>query len=164
LSGTDEYRKDRLKIISEIVEAPYPIRLLAPKGKEIQVERPFLPTTYRQHDAIGNLCPILEVTLDMLGNATIRGMASLVKRYLNSISLDLAVIVTRPDGQTEGDEPEACLGLWRMSHIDVTQYPTLPDRFETDGCSDELVQAIRANILVKGAHLDSTRPICVASS
>jgi hypothetical protein len=150
--------------MSEIVEAPYPIRLLAPKGKEIQVERPFLPTTYHRHDVVGDLCPILEVTLDMLGNATIRGMASLVKRYLSGISLDLAAIVTAPDGQTEGDEPEACLGLWRMNHIDVTQYPRLPDRFETDGCSDETVQAIRAHILLKGARLDSVRRISVASS
>jgi hypothetical protein len=82
LSGTDEYRKDRLKIMPEIVEAPYPIHLLAPKGTELRVETPFLPTTYRHHDAAGDRCPILEVTLDFLGNATMRGMASLVKRYL----------------------------------------------------------------------------------
>jgi hypothetical protein len=102
-------------------------------------------------------CPIIEVTLDMVGNRAIRGMASLVKRYLNSISVDLAAIISKPDGQ-EKDEPEACLGLWRLHHIDISKCPPLPDRYAMEkGASDQHPDLVRASLLSKAAEEHSSQ-------
>jgi hypothetical protein len=153
LTGDDAYRKERLKIVLEFVQAPYPVKLLAPKGAEIPVFRPGLvDTVYHppSHEPILDECPVWEVTLDFLGNSAIRGMASIVKRYLSSMSVDFGLVLSKPQGQTE-DEPEAVLGLWRFDKIVVDQYPTLPSRFEAAGATEESRDAARANVLLKEA-------------
>lgn len=64
-----------------------------------------------------------------MANRAMRGMASLVKRYLSSISVDVAVTIDKPDGQVE-DELSACVGMWRFDMIDVSSCPKLPERME----------------------------------
>ena len=139
LNGDDAYRQARLKILPEVVEANYVVKSMAPKGNKTLHREGLIETIYHTSsdgaleggpspNNASLLCPIVEVTLDMVGNRAIRGMASLVKRYLVSISVDLAAIISKPDGQEE-DEPEACLGLWRLHHIDISKCPPLPDRF-----------------------------------
>ena len=163
LNGSDEYRRARLKIMPEILEAAYAIRLMAPKGREITLDKEdFLPTTYRTHDVAGKQCPIMEVTLDLMTNSTMRGMAALVKRYIGGISIDNALVISTPDDQNE-KEPEACLGLFRMNHLDVDTCPSLPDRFETEGCSMATVDSIRASLLTKSAAQFSSRSIRVST-
>jgi hypothetical protein len=163
LNSDDAYRKARLKLMPELVEAPYPVRLMAPKGKELVVHRPgLIDTIYYAHDVAGDLCPTWEVTLDLMGTPAIRGMATIVKRYLKSMSVDFAAIISKPEGQKE-DEPEACLGLWRMNHLDLAQAADLPDRFAAEGCCDETIHAIRASILIESANEASSKCITVTS-
>jgi hypothetical protein len=133
---------------------------MAPKGRELVVQRSdLINTTYNLHQATlsasnKKIWPSLEVTLDLMGNRPIRGMASLVKRYLKFISVDLAAIISKPEGQ-EQDEPEACLGLWCFNHIDVAKCPDLPDRFDGDALSEnDHPDVIRANRLVKLAECE----------
>ena len=139
------------------------MRLMAPTGIELEVQRDgLLETTYHHHDSSGDLCVVYEVALDLMVNSTMRGMASLVKSYLSRMSIDLCAIISKPKGQ-EKDEPEACLGLWRLHRLNVGQYPTLPDRFSTDGCSQETIHAIRATMLAKNANLESSKTIAVSA-
>ena len=141
LAGDDDYRRNRLKIIPELVEAPYPIRLICSKDAELQIHSDgWLETSYHSHCAD---CPIWEVNVDCMGNSAIRGMASLIKRYMVGIKADFALVISHPD-----DEVGAVLGLWRFDHLNVSQYPTLPDRYEG---LDESVDVARANHLVKEA-------------
>lgn len=56
-------------------------------------------------------------------------MAGILKRHFESVAIDVAVVIQKPDGQDE-DEPEACLAMWRFNHIDVSKCPVFPDRFE----------------------------------
>ena len=143
LSGDDNYRKSRLKIIPAIVDAPYVIRSMAPKNSVLTIQRNgLLDTIYHMHETKGSQRPIVEVTLDLMGTRAIRGMAALVKRYLTTMSVDFAAIISKPDGQVK-DEPQACLGLWRFDHIDVTNCPDLPDRF----CDEAAVAAASAKNL-----------------
>ncbi len=138
--GDDDYRRDRLKIIPELVEAPYPIRMIASKNKELQIHSTgWLETNYYSHC---DECPIWEMNVDCMGNSAIRGMASLVRRYLSGMKADFALVISHPD------ELGAVLGLWRFDHLDVNQYPTLPDRYEG---TDESVDATRAYQLVQEA-------------
>lgn len=140
LAGDDDYRRNRLKIIPELVEAPYPIRLLCSKDAELQIHSDgWLETTYYSHC---DGCPTWEVNVDCMGNSAIRGMALLIKRYLVGIKADFALVISHPD------EVGAVLGMWRFDHLNVNQYPTLPDRYEG---LDESVDVVRANQLVKEA-------------
>lgn len=148
LAGTDDYRRDRLKIIPELIEAPYAIRLLTTKDAELQIHYDgWLETKYFSHHD-DNGCPLWEVNIDFLGNSAIRSMASLVKRCLTGIKADFALVISNPD------EPEAILGLWRFDHVNVSHYPTLPDRFDAvEESADvarayELVQTVSQRRLV----------------
>lgn len=73
------------------------------------------------------LAPLLEMELDLVSTRAMRAMASLVKRYLPTISVDVAAVIQKPDGQVE-DEPEACLCLWKFHHLDISGCQPLPDR------------------------------------
>jgi hypothetical protein len=149
--------------LPEVVEANYVVKSMAPKGNKTLHREGLIETIYNQCDGVEgpeSSCPIVEVTLDMVGNRAIRGMASLVKRYLNSISVDLAAIISKPDDQEE-DEPEACLGLWRLHHIDISKCPPLPDRFammEKGASEKRNSDLVRANLLSKAAEEYISQP------
>jgi hypothetical protein len=156
----DEYRKRRLFLTPEIVEAAYAIKMVAPKGKDLQLQKDGLTENYYHfYENDGHGAPLVEVTLDMVGNKAIRGMASLVKRYLVTLSIDFAAVVRAPENSTT-PEPEACLGLFRLHHLDVNAAPTLPDRYSygksaSMGKADEL----RASMLVKEASIRMGVPV-----
>ena len=169
LAGSPEYRQHRLKLLPELVQAPYAIRLMAPKANAPPptVHQEGLVTTkYHEHDVGATTtsgsssgvettvnktqAPIFEVTMDLMEQRTVRSMACLVKRYLPSMSIDFALVISKPDG-SEDEEPEAVLGMWRWDHLQLTEYPSLPDRLATDGCSRETLDAVRASLLAKEA-------------
>ena len=152
----DEYRKRRIFLTPDIAEAAYAIKMVAPKGKEMALQKDGLTeNTYNFYENDGHGAPLLEVTLDLMGNKAIRGMASLVKRYLVGLSIDFAAIIKAPEGSTE-PEPAACLGLFRLHHLDVEAAPTLPDRFSyQSGSVDNARKAdeLRASMLMKEASM-----------
>ena len=127
LVGDDAYRNARLKILPCLVDGPLPIKMIAPPKKELSVSCASLPSQWKFHKkeirADGTVLePVLEMEIDVISNAAIRGVSGMLKRYIKSIALDLAVIIHAPDPQ---EEPEACLGLWRFDHIDVETCPTI---------------------------------------
>ena len=136
LSGDDDYRNARLKMIPSLVDGPMPIRMVAPPKREKVVQCDFLPIIWKQlnegKSADGQKTSAhLEATLDCMTHGAIRAMASLVKKYLQKLAVDVALVISNPDGQEE-PEPSACLGLCRLNHIDVSMAPTLPDRFASE--------------------------------
>lgn len=147
-----------------LVQAPLPVKLLAPKDAEITIfYEGFLDTIYHSsHEPSTDDCPIWEVTLNLMSTSAIRGMASIVKRYLSSMSVDLGLVLSKPDGQVE-DEPEVVLGLWRFDHMDISQFPSLPNRFETAGSTAERGDALRARLLVEQASKRMVVDVSAAS-
>jgi hypothetical protein len=123
-------------MVPSLVDGPMPIRMLAPPKREKVVNCDWMPISWNQHeeeiDANGTtMCPILEVTLDCMTSRAIRSMAGLVKKYLYTLSIDVAIVIGTPQNQSVV-EPSACLGLWRFDHIDLSQCPHLPDRYSVD--------------------------------
>lgn len=123
---------------------------MAPAKREITVHCDLLPTKWRHFDATTQedgryLHPCLELELDLMANKTMRGFASLVKRYLCSMSVDVAIVVDKPDLQAE-DELSACVAMWRFDKVDITQCPKLPDR--DDLGSGIQADTIRASMLI----------------
>jgi hypothetical protein len=47
--------------------------------------------------------------------------------------MEMAAVIGKPAGQEKNEgELEACLGLWRMDHIDVSACPQFSDRFANE--------------------------------
>jgi hypothetical protein len=135
LNGDSEYRNERLKVIPSIVEGPLAVKILAPPKKEVRLNCASLPVSWQQYDPETTskgrkLCPALEVTLDCLSARSMRTMAGIVKRNLRYLSVDMAIVIGQPRGKEE--ELEACLGLWRMDHVEVSACPHFPDRLATE--------------------------------
>jgi len=107
LRGDDDYRNARLKIIPSLVDGPMPIRMAAPAKRERPVHNPdLIPVSWRKLQNDGHKNPHLEATLDCLSGKAIRSAASLVKRFLVKLSIDVAIVLSRPEDQTE-PEPSA---------------------------------------------------------
>jgi Protein ENHANCED DISEASE RESISTANCE 2, C-terminal len=125
----------RLKMIPSVVDGPLAVRVLAPPKREICVSCALLPVSWRSYEAEVDaatgrkLAPTLEITLDCTSNRAMRSMAGILKRNLQSLAIDVAIVIQKPDEKDE-DEPQACLAMWRFNHIDVSKCPTFPDRFE----------------------------------
>jgi hypothetical protein len=137
LNGDSKYRNERLKVIPSVVEGPLAVKVLAPPKKEMLLNCALLPVSWQQYNPETSegrkLCAALEVTLDCMSNRAMRGMAGIVKRNLKHLSIDMACVIGKPAGQEEDeDESEACLGLWRMDHIDVSACPGFPDRWANE--------------------------------
>lgn len=137
-----------------VVDGPLPIRMLAPPKRERTVHCDLLPTKWRQSEGMTRpdgryLHPCLELELDLMANKTMRGFSSLVKRHLCKLSVDVAVVIDKPDLQEE-EEPSACVGMWRFDKVDVSQCPHLPERLGHSVQAD----TIRASILMQQTQLD----------
>ena len=85
-----------------------PIRMAAPAKRERPVHNPdLIPVFWRKLQDDGHRQRAhLEATLDCLSGKAIRSMASLVKRFLVKLSIDCAILVNKPEDQTE-PEPSA---------------------------------------------------------
>jgi hypothetical protein len=128
-----------------------PIRMVAPPKREKVVNCDWMPILWNQRDEETDttsgkrLCAQLEATLDCMTSRAIRSMAGLVKRYLHILSIDVAVVIGKPDGEEGENEPGACLGLWRFNHIDVSECPHLPDRCVVEAHSQPEADVLRAS-------------------
>jgi hypothetical protein len=156
LNGNDEYKDLRLKMLPYVVDGPYPIKVLSPPKKEVTINCALLPTKWHQHEGETRtdgryLYPCLELELDLMATKVMRGFASLVKRYLSKMLVDVAVTIDKPDLQQE-EELSACIGMWRFDKVDISHCPNLPNRLS--GRSSVQADTIRASILMQQTELD----------
>jgi hypothetical protein len=129
-------------MVPSLVDGPLPVRMLAPPKREKVINCDWMPIIWNQHDEETDetgkiLCAQLEATLDCMTSRPIRSMAGLVKKYLHMLSIDVAVVIAKPDHtmKENTDEPSACLGIWRFHHIDISQCPQLPDRYVVEAAA-----------------------------
>lgn len=132
INNDDEYRNNRFKILPCLVDGPLPIRILAPPKKEVTIQGNILPTKWIKHTATTAsdgtvLHPCLELEVDLISKSTLRNVSGVLRNYMKSFCIDLAVILSKPTPD-DPDEPGACVGLWCVDHIDIDRCPRLPDR------------------------------------
>jgi len=121
LKGSSEYRTKRFTLRPCLVEGPLPIRIMASPGEDYEVGAEYLPMSWHLVRAQGGEAPLLGLDIDATSDKVLRSAASLAKRYLNSISIDVGAVI-------EDDDAACCLGLWRMNRIDAKSCPALPER------------------------------------
>ena len=105
----------------------------------------FMSTTYSSTPATAEHCPTMCLTLDLISNATIRGLVGIFKRNMHRMTVDFACIICSGDE----NDPSAILGLWRMDHLVGEEYPLLPDRYSEEDKDPEKADSIRGSLLIQ---------------
>ena len=134
LLGTDDYRDERLFIVPQLVDAPLPVKAIAPSKAEILVRSKKVlscwhksPSGTADKDEVDvdqkkvPLYPALELELDLIASRAIRNVVGVVSRHLHRISLDVACVIYDKDKQTS-----VCLTCFCFDHIDMTSCPSFP--------------------------------------
>ena len=133
LMGDNEYRNLRAKIVPFVVDGPLAIRLIKPPPMEIDIDGPRHPAKWTNvpksiDPVMGKTThALLEVDIDLLSVKAIRRVINIVRPHLQSITIDLAVIVSKPQ-HSEIEEPSACLGLWRIDKVDFESCAVFPEK------------------------------------
>jgi hypothetical protein len=94
------------------------VKLVAPPTQEIVCSCEYLPLAWAKFDAdsVKGHQVAIELAFDCVTYRAIRTMTSLLKRNLKSLSMDVALVISTPDGQTK-EEPQVCLGMLRLDRI-----------------------------------------------
>jgi hypothetical protein len=73
------------------------------------------------------------VTLDCVSSRSMRTATGIATRSATRLSMDVATVTGKSAGQEDDEgELQACLGLWRMDRIDVSNCPQFPDRLANE--------------------------------
>jgi hypothetical protein len=142
-------------MIPSIVEAPFAIRIVNPGKIETTVHCDYVNVVWKKYEKSvtpsgKKLCVALEATLDLMSTRVIRTAASLVKNNLKHLVTDVAIVISKPDLQEE-EEPMACIGCWRFSHINIAACPDMPDRYIAEAKANQLdPSVVRASVVCIG--------------
>jgi hypothetical protein len=125
------------------------IRLIRPKPQEFNIHGIRHPVTW--HQVSKSIDPqtrkesaaILECDIDLVSNPTIRKVVSMVRPHLSKITIDLALIVSKPKG-SEVDENSACIGMWRIDKVDFEGCAILPQK-----SIEEVAEEVRSFIALE---------------
>lgn len=124
----------RAKVIPYIVDGPLAIRMIKPpKPKEVPIHTPRHPAKWiRIPKSVDHItgktnCAIMECDVDCVSDNKMRKLISIVRPFMQSITIDMAFIIAKTDSSSI-DEPCACLGLWRVDKVDFDSYAVFPDR------------------------------------
>lgn len=121
LSGSDEYRNERLKLISYVPEGPWVVRNMV-TGKPAIIGKK-LPVKYKYTPRDGHKMDFLECDLD-IGNssATARRIVSVCRRYMGALAVDIGFVI---EGKTAAELPEEMMGGIRIHEVDPLKAPTI---------------------------------------
>ena len=123
------------------------VKVLAPPKKETAIDCSMLHVGwYKYASSVSKsgrkLRVSLEAELDCLSSKVIRGFAGIVKKYLQTVTIDAALVIGLEK------EPHACLCLCRFDHIDISDSPQLPDRYALESEEDEAADLERVSHLM----------------
>jgi hypothetical protein len=121
LKSSPEQKTLQFSLRPCLLDGPLPIRMMASPGEEYEVGHETLPMEWYLDEGRGDEAPLLGLDVDCTSDKALRTGASLAKRYLYSVSIDVGVVI-------EDEDSACCLGLFRMDKIDTKICPELPER------------------------------------
>ena len=133
LLGDNEYKNRRWKILPCLVDGPFIIRSMAPPQKEVTIAGGRVGATWHEYNESVDektgkrRAALLEVDCDLVSNPGVRKICSIVVGQIEKVKIDAAMIVEKPY-LSEEEEPAACLGIWRMDHINMSQTALAPEK------------------------------------
>ena len=145
LQGDEEYKNDRLKLISYVADGPWVVRNMV-TGRPALIGKK-LPVTYSLDK--GGKCsssngssrrgtggssssvhtlerqPLLQCTLDIgSSSATAKRIVSVCRRYMASLTLDIGFVIEAKDG-CDNELPEQMMSATRVHGVDPIKAPQL---------------------------------------
>ena len=120
LKASAQQKTDQFSLRPCLVEGPLPIRMMASPGEEYEVGSEYLPMQWHLDEGRVDEAPLLGLDIDCTSDKALRTAASLAKRYLCSVKIDVGVVI-------ENEDIACCLGLFRMDKIDTKTCPELPE-------------------------------------
>ena len=120
LKAPAEEKTQQFSLRPCLVEGPLPIKMMASPGEEYEVGSEYLPMQWHLDEGREGEAPLLGLDIDCTSDKALRTAASLAKRYLYSVSIDVGVVI-------ENEDVACCLGLFRMDKIDTKTCPELPE-------------------------------------
>jgi hypothetical protein len=112
LSGDDEYKNKRIKLIPAIVQASWIVRKTVGKPVPALIGNK-LKCHWRQTE------DLLECTCDVTSSMAAAAIVSVIKSSCRNIVCDLVVLL---EGQHEDELPERVIGAVRVIHHDPARY------------------------------------------
>jgi hypothetical protein len=112
LSGDDEYKNKRIKLITSIVEASWIVRRTVGKPVPALIGNK-LKCHWRQTE------DLLECTCDVTSSMAAAAILSVIKSACKNIVCDLVIVL---EGQQEDELPERIIGCARAIHHDLAKY------------------------------------------
>lgn len=136
LLGNDEYRNPRIFVMPVVTDAKTPVRLVAPTRKEFKTSASSAPVTWSQEDenvdANGKvMAAILEIAVDCLSDKAIRTFTNFMKRYVETMTCEAALILDRPNEST-CENTAAYLSFFKWDKVDLTSCAILPPKTEEE--------------------------------
>ena len=121
LLGADNYKSERLKLISYVAEGPWIVRNMV-TGKPALIGKK-LPVKYRYTPKDGIKQDFLECDLD-IGNSskTAKRIVSVCRRYMSALAVDIGFVI---EGKSEDELPEEMMGAIRIHEIDPIKAPRI---------------------------------------
>jgi hypothetical protein len=136
LQGDENYKNDRLKLISYVAEGPWVVRNMV-TGRPALIGKK-LPVTYsldqgggkcsnsRQHQHHHHAAerqPLLQCTLDIgSSSATAKRIVSVCRRYMASLTVDIGFVIQAEEAH---ELPEQMMGSTRVHGVDPLKAPQL---------------------------------------
>jgi len=114
LTGDDEYRNSRFKIVPRMVEGNWAVKKAVGEKPAIIGKK----ITHRYHKGDG----YFEVVCDIQSSKIAKGILMMVMRYCKSVTIDLCFLF---EAQTTDELPERLLGGLRFHNLDPDLCPKL---------------------------------------
>jgi hypothetical protein len=112
LSGDDDYKNKRIKLITSIVEASWIVRKTVGKPVPALIGNKLKCHWLQTED-------LLECSCDVTSSMAAAAILSVIKSYCRNIICDLVILL---EGQQEDELPERIIGCARAIHHDLAKY------------------------------------------
>ena len=123
MTGTDEQRKNTLKLIPVCVEGPWVVKQMVGGKPAIIGKR--LPVEYKYHpaDRSNGLAECFEADLDIKASDPVgKKVVNVCRRYMSAVTVDIGIVI---EGTSQDELPEQMLGCVRLHRLDALLAPTL---------------------------------------
>ncbi|KAL3800848.1 hypothetical protein HJC23_001685 [Cyclotella cryptica] len=124
LTGDDEHRQSKLKLIPVCIEGPWVVKQMVAGKPAIIGKR--LPVAYKYHpaDKSRGIAECFEADLDISASDPVgKKVVKLCRSYMTSVTVDIGVVI---EGAEDDELPEQMLGCIRLHKLDALLAPTLP--------------------------------------
>jgi Protein ENHANCED DISEASE RESISTANCE 2, C-terminal len=124
LSGDQQYRDARLKLLPVVIDGPWIVKTAVGGGKSPALLGKVIPLQYYFRDPDEHSKGVYEVDVIITASKIAKGILSVVKGHTKSVSIAFALII---EASQADDLPETVLCSFQVHSLHLEDCPLLPD-------------------------------------